>query len=88
LSGYFGKKSDMFVHHLAEMKPEYCIHPVKKEDKTYFTPDTLQMLKAKGLFHVSTAAESSPHESVPTLLNRHLKNADVKIILYVSCCGS
>ena len=48
LSGYFGKKSDMFVHHLAEMKPECRIYPVKKEDKTYFTPDTLQNAKSKG----------------------------------------
>ena len=45
LAGYLGKKSDMIVHHLAEMKPECHIHPVKKEDRIYFTPDTLENTK-------------------------------------------
>ncbi len=48
LAGYFGKRSDMIVHHLAEMKPKCRIYPVKKEDKTYFTPDTLENAKSKG----------------------------------------
>jgi len=48
LPGYFGKKSDMIVHHLAEVRPQCCIYPVKKEDKTYFTPDTLMNAKNKG----------------------------------------
>ena len=48
LAGYLGKKSDMIVHHLAEMKPECHIHPVKKEDRIYFTPDTLENAKNVG----------------------------------------
>ena len=48
LPGYLGKKSDMVVHHLAEMKSECKIHRVKKEDKEYFTPDTLENAKSKG----------------------------------------
>ena len=48
LAGYFGKKSDMIVHHLAEMRPECCIHSVKKDDREYFTPDTLENAKSKG----------------------------------------
>ena len=48
LAGYFGKKSDMIVHHLAERKPECCIEFVKKEDRVYFTPDTLENARNKG----------------------------------------
>jgi len=48
LAGCFGKKSNMIVHHLAEMKPECKIHPVNKEDRVYFTPDTLENAKGKG----------------------------------------
>jgi hypothetical protein len=48
LAGYFGKKSDMIVHHLAEMKPDCHIHPITKDDRTYFTPDTLENAKEKG----------------------------------------
>ena len=48
LAGYFGKKSDMIVHHLAERKPECEINFVKKEDRVYFTPDTLENARKKG----------------------------------------
>ena len=48
LAGYFGKKSDMIVHHLAVMKPDCKIRPVKKEDRVYFTPDTLENAKNQG----------------------------------------
>ena len=47
LVGYFGKKSDMIVCHLAEMKLECHIHPVKREDRSYFTPDTLENAKSR-----------------------------------------
>ena len=48
LAGYFGEKSDMIVYHLAEMKSECYIHPVKKEDRSYFTPDILENAKSRG----------------------------------------
>ncbi len=55
LAGYFGKKSDMIVHHLAEMRSECHIHPVKNDDRTYFTPDTLDNAKNRGFIHVLIA---------------------------------
>ena len=48
LAGYFGKRSDMIVHHLKYMKPACDIQEVSKEDRMYFTPDTLVNAKEKG----------------------------------------
>jgi hypothetical protein len=48
MAGYLGDKLNMIVHHLAVMKPECKIHDVKKEDRHYFIPDTLeQAIKEK-----------------------------------------
>jgi hypothetical protein len=46
---------------LAEIKPEYKIHPVNKEDHVYFTPDTLENAKGKGLPHANTALMNRPN---------------------------
>ena len=48
MAGYFGRKSDMIVHHLAQKKPECGLYPTKKEDRVYFTPDTLKSAKELG----------------------------------------
>ena len=42
MPGYFAKKSDGIVHHLGTVKKECRLYPVKKEDKVYFMPDTLE----------------------------------------------
>ncbi len=48
MSGYLGNKSNMIVHHLATMMPNCGIYYVKKEDKIYFIPDTIeQAIKEK-----------------------------------------
>ena len=41
MAGYLGNKSDMIVHHLATMGHDCKIYYVKKEDKIFFMPDTL-----------------------------------------------
>ncbi|NNL58242.1 MAG: hypothetical protein HKP31_02075 [Nitrosopumilus sp.] len=43
MAGYLGNKSDMIVHDLANMIPDCQIYYVKKEDKTYFVPDSLEI---------------------------------------------
>ena len=48
LPGYLGNKSDMIVHHLAEMMPNCKIYEVKFDDKIYFTPDTLDQAEKEG----------------------------------------
>lgn len=47
MAGYLGNKSDGIVHHLAEMTKECLIYQIKKENKMYFTPDTLTQAKNK-----------------------------------------
>jgi len=48
MAGYLGNKSDMIVHHLATMAHDCRIYYVKKGDKIYFMPDTLeQAIKEK-----------------------------------------
>ena len=48
MAGYLGNKSDMVVHHLATMMHDCRAHHVKKEDKSFFMPDTLeQAIKEK-----------------------------------------
>ena len=42
MAGYLGNKSDMIVHHLATMVPNCKIYYVKKENKTWFVPNTLK----------------------------------------------
>jgi hypothetical protein len=42
MAGYLGNTSDMVVHHLATMKKECKIYYIKKDNKVYFTPDTLE----------------------------------------------
>ncbi len=38
----------MIVHHLEMMKPECKIYYIKKEDRIYFTPDSIENAKGKG----------------------------------------
>jgi hypothetical protein len=42
MPGYLGNKSDMTVHHLAVMTSDCRIVEIKKQDKVYFVPDTLE----------------------------------------------
>lgn len=42
MAGYLGNKSDSIVHHLGAMTSECKIVEIKKLDKTYFVPDTLE----------------------------------------------
>jgi len=46
--GYLGNKLDMMVHHLAVMKEDCNIYGIKKGDKHYFVPDTLDQAKKEG----------------------------------------
>ncbi len=41
MPGYLGNKPDGTVHHLATMTSECKIVEIKKLDKIYFAPDTL-----------------------------------------------
>jgi len=43
-----GDKSGMTVHHLAIKKHECKIYYVKKKDRYYFVPDTLDCAKKEG----------------------------------------
>jgi hypothetical protein len=43
------------------MKPECKIHPVNKEDRVYFTPDTLENAKGRDLPHANTALMNRPN---------------------------
>ncbi|MFB5619664.1 MAG: hypothetical protein ACE5RP_08385 [Nitrosopumilus sp.] len=45
MPGYLGNKSDNIVHHLAEMTPDCKIVEIKKLERIYFTPDTLDEAK-------------------------------------------
>ncbi|MBL7001886.1 MAG: hypothetical protein ISR80_03930 [Nitrosopumilus sp.] len=48
MAGYLGDTLNMIVHHLAMMTPECKIHFVKKVNRVYFVPDTLeQTIKEK-----------------------------------------
>jgi len=47
MAGYLGDKSNGIVHHLAQMTKECLIYHIKKENKIYFTPDTLSQAKNK-----------------------------------------
>ena len=42
MPGYFARKSDGIVHHLATAKPECKLYSIDKNDKVYFTPDSLE----------------------------------------------
>lgn len=42
MPGFLGNRSDNIVHHLAEMTPDCKIVQIKKSEKIYFTPDTLE----------------------------------------------
>ena len=42
MAGYLGNKSDMTVHHLAVMTSDCRIVEIKKQDKVYFVPDTIE----------------------------------------------
>ncbi len=41
MPGYLGNKSDSQVHHLAAMTQDCKIVEIKKLDKVYFVPDTI-----------------------------------------------
>lgn len=48
MAGYLGNKSNMIVHHLSAMKDNCKIYHIEKDDRVYFTPDTLeQAIKQK-----------------------------------------
>ena len=42
MPGYFAKRSEGIVHHLATIKDDCKLHPIEKRDKVYFTPDSLE----------------------------------------------
>ena len=42
MPGYLGNKSDSLVHHLAAMTSDCRIVEIKKGDKVYFVPDTIE----------------------------------------------
>ncbi|MCA9827320.1 MAG: hypothetical protein KC444_02870 [Nitrosopumilus sp.] len=48
MAGYLGNRADMMVHHLAAMKEECNIYEVKKDNKRYFVPDTLEQAEKEG----------------------------------------
>ena len=48
MAGYMGDKASMIVHHLAMMSPECRIYDVKKENRIYFVPDTIDQAKKEG----------------------------------------
>ena len=41
MPGYLGNKSDSQVHHLVAMTQDCKIFEIKKLDKVYFVPDTI-----------------------------------------------
>ncbi|MCE2505603.1 MAG: hypothetical protein J4F36_03850 [Nitrosopumilaceae archaeon] len=45
MAGYMGDKADMIVHHLAAMSSDCRIYHVKKENRLYFVPDTLDQAR-------------------------------------------
>ena len=47
MAGYLGNKSNSTVHHLGAMTSECKIVEIKKLDKTYFIPDTLEQAIAE-----------------------------------------
>ena len=47
MPGYLGNKSDRLVHHLAAMTSECKIVEIKKIDKIYFVPDTIEQAIAE-----------------------------------------
>jgi len=47
MPGFLGDRHTNVVHHLANMKKECKIVDVKKNDKQYFDPDTLENAKSK-----------------------------------------
>jgi len=47
MPGFLGDKQTNVVHHLANMKKDCKIVDVKKNDKQYFDPDTLENAKSK-----------------------------------------
>lgn len=42
MPGYLGNKSDGIVHHLAVMTSNCKIVEIKKPNKVYFVPDTIE----------------------------------------------
>lgn len=48
MAGYLGNKSDMIVHHLADMKPTCNIYEIKMEYRVYFIPDSFNQAKKEG----------------------------------------
>ncbi|UTY61995.1 MAG: hypothetical protein HPQ69_01350 [Marine Group I thaumarchaeote] len=48
MAGYMGDKASMIVHHLAQMTTDCRIYYIKKENRLYFVPDTVdQAIKEK-----------------------------------------
>ena len=48
MPGYLGDRESMVVHNLADMKPECNIYNVQKQNKQYFTPDTIENAQKAG----------------------------------------
>ncbi len=51
MAGYLGNKSNSIVHHLETITSECKIVEIKKLDKTYFIPDTLEQAIAEKFKH-------------------------------------
>jgi hypothetical protein len=58
MAGYLGNKFDMIVHHLAVMKEGCNIYGVKKGDRHYFVPDTLDQAKKEGFVQCEHCIQS------------------------------
>ena len=59
MAGYMGDKASMTVHHLARMSPECRIYDVKKENRVYFVPDTLDQAKKEGFVKCEQCKETN-----------------------------
>ncbi|MDH3780195.1 MAG: hypothetical protein OES15_04980 [Nitrosopumilus sp.] len=59
MPGYMGDKSGMIVHHLTMKKHECKIYHVKKKDRSYFVPDTLDCAKNEGFSPCSYCIDKS-----------------------------
>jgi len=59
MAGYMGDKASMIVHHLAMMSPDCRIYHVKKENRIYFVPDTLDQAKKEGFVRCEQCKETN-----------------------------
>lgn len=59
MAGYMGDKADMIVHHLAMMSPDCRIYNIKKENRLYFVPDTLDQAKKENFVRCDHCDETT-----------------------------